>query len=88
MLEYQRSHHVDPDISELCCNAFDYLLDERAKQRDMGKAQKVRNPELLTDKEFDKAYGVIVRNGIRLKSVENIRFPGDVAAAEGQSPRC
>ena len=87
LLDYQITHKVDPDICEMCSNAFDFLLDERTRKKDRDKQKEIANPELLTDDEFDKAFAVISKNGIRLKSVENMRFLGGITTADGAEVR-
>ena len=84
-LEYQYSRNTDKYTEELLNNAFDYLLEEKLKK----KSTNVPNPEralcdTLSDEEFDKALDVVMTNGIKLKSVKNIRFLGNVTTSDGQ----
>jgi len=80
-LDYQVSHQVPGDVCELCCAAFDFLLEESLSKTAAGKNAAYPGAEMLTEAETDKALAVILRNGLPLKSVRNIRcfggFQGD-----------
>ena len=64
---------MDPDICELCNTAYDYML-EGWMRRQGKKGESLQNSaEMLSDEEFDAAMEVVHRNGLRLRSVKNIR---------------
>ena len=83
-IKYQLSHNVPAAICELSNNIHDYLL---AKRFGWNKSAKEENnhAELLSDKEFDNALEVVLRNGIGIHSVENIRSVGGFPTIDGRT---
>ena len=84
ILDYMETHQIPGDVCELCCNAFDYMLAERIK-KGHSVAEKNEYAEMLTDEEFDEALKVVRQNGIKLKSVENVRDIGGFSSIYGHN---
>ena len=82
-LEYEESHNTSDKLREITNLFYDYLLKERSiKKKQVPK--ETTNAELLTDDEFNKAFDVIMKNGIRIKSVDNIRSLDGFLTADGR----
>ncbi len=84
LLEYQESHQIPGDICEICCNAFDFILEEQIRKKRTEGNSLAQYAEMLTDSEFDEAMEVIRRNGLPLKSVKNARFLGGYSGDGGR----
>lgn len=84
LLEYQESHQIPGDIREICCNAFDFILEEQIRKRGADSNDSVQYAEMLTDAEFDEAMEVIHRNGLPLSSVKNARYLGGYLGDRGR----
>lgn len=86
LLEYQNKRGYSLSIRERIWETFDYLLDERRKNKqNFPKAGS--SAGLLTDVEFDAALEVIRRNRISVKSVQNIRTLGGFISNYGKCRR-
>ncbi len=76
LLSYQIKHRVASDICELCSNAYDFLLEEQMKKGSRDNPASDHWVEMLSDEEFDAAFELLQRNGLRLQSVKNLRSLG------------
>ena len=84
-LEYQYSRNTDKYTEELLNNAFDYLLEEKLKNKSTNTPNAERALcDTLSDEEFNKALDVVMANGIKINSVQNLRFLGNVTTSDGQ----